>query len=83
MTATGAHPRPPLTQQEWDALGKRGMNSIPRSKRGIAAAMMLEILDADDRAFMMKEVPAPLRMLFPLLVTRPWKKYAATLRTGI
>ena len=71
-----------LTQQEWDALGKRGMNSIPRNKRGVAAGMMLETLDADDRAFMMKEVPAPLRMLFPLLVTRPWKKYAATLRTG-
>lgn len=71
-----------LTQEEWDALGKRGMNSIPRNKRGIAAGMMLETLDADDRAYMMKEVPAPLRMLFPLLVTRPWKKYAATLRTG-
>jgi hemerythrin-like domain-containing protein len=71
-----------LTQEEWDALGKRGMNSIPRNKRGVAAGMMLETLDADDRAYMMKEVPAPLRMLFPLLVTRPWKKYAATLRTG-
>lgn len=71
-----------LTQQEWDALGKRGMNSIPRNKRGIAAGMMLETLDADDRAYMMKDVPAPLRMLFPLMVTRPWKKYAATLRTG-
>ncbi|MFY9862997.1 MAG: hemerythrin domain-containing protein, partial [Trebonia sp.] len=42
-----------LTQQEWDALGKRGMNSIPRNKRGIAAGMMLETLDADDRAYMM------------------------------
>jgi len=71
-----------LTQEEWDALGKRGMNAIPRNKRGIAAGMMLETLDADDRAFMMKEVPAPLRVLFPLLVVRPWKKYAATLRTG-
>jgi hypothetical protein len=71
-----------LTQQEWDALGKRGMNSVPRNKRGIAAGMMLETLDADDRAYMMKDVPAPLRMLFPLMVTRPWKKYAATLRTG-
>ena len=30
----------------------------------------------------MKDVPAPLRMLFPLMVTRPWKKYAATLHTG-
>jgi hemerythrin-like domain-containing protein len=71
-----------LTQQEWDAMGKRGMNSVPRNKRSIAAGMMLEPLDAADRAYMMKHVPAPVRMLFPILVERPWKKYAATLRTG-
>ena len=71
-----------LTQQEWDAMGKRGMNSVPRNKRAIAAGMMLEPLDAADRAYMMKHVPAPLRMLFPLVVERPWKKYASTLRTG-
>jgi len=71
-----------LTQQEWDAMGKRGMNSVPRNKRGIAAGMMLEPLDANDRAYMMKHVPAPVRLLFPLMVERPWKKYAATLRNG-
>jgi hemerythrin-like domain-containing protein len=71
-----------LTQQEWDAMGKRGMNSVPRNKRGIAAGMMLEPLDADDRAFMMKHVPAPVRLLFPLMVDRPWRKYANTLRNG-
>ena len=71
-----------LTQEEWDAMGKRGMSSVPRNKRAIAAGMMLEPLDEADRAFMMKHVPAPLRMLFPFLIERPWKKYAATLRTG-
>ena len=71
-----------LTQQEWDAMGKRGMSSIPRNKRAIAAGMMLEPLDAADRAYMMKHVPAPMRMLFPFMIERPWKKYASTLRTG-
>jgi len=71
-----------LTQREWDAMGKRGMSSVPRNKRAIAAGMMLEPLDAADRAYMMKHVPAPVRMLFPFLVERPWKKYAATLRAG-
>ena len=71
-----------LTQQEWDAMGKRGMNSVPRNKRAIAAGMMLEPLDAADRAYMMKHVPAALRMLFPIMIERPWKKYASTLRTG-
>ena len=71
-----------LTQQEWDAMGKAGMSKIPRSKRGIAAGMMLEPLDEADRAYMMKSVPPPARLLFPLLVGRPWKKYATRLRNG-
>lgn len=71
-----------LSQEEWDAMGKRGMKSVPRNKRAIAAGMMLEPLDESDRAYMMKHVAAPLRILFPLMVERPWKKYAATLRTG-
>ena len=71
-----------LTQEEWDAMGRRGMNSVPRNKRGIAAGMMLEPLAAADRAYMMKHMPAPVRLLFPLLVERPWNKYANTLRHG-
>ena len=27
-------------------------------------------------------LPPPVRLLFPLLIDRPYKKYAATLRTG-
>ena len=71
-----------LTQQEWDAMGKAGMSKVPRKKRGIAAGMMLDALDEEERAYMMKTVPAPMRMLLPLMIERPWKKYAATLRTG-
>jgi len=71
-----------LTQQEWDAMGKRGAQWIPASKRGIAFGMILEPLDQADRAFMMRSLPAPVRMLYPFLVERPWKKYASTLRNG-
>ena len=71
-----------LTQKEWDAMGKHGVASIPPKMRGLALGMMLEPLDQADRAYMMKHVPAPVRMLYPFLVERPWKKYAATLRTG-
>jgi hypothetical protein len=31
---------------------------------------------------MMRSLPAPVRMLYPILIDRPWKKYAAKLRTG-
>lgn len=71
-----------LTQREWDAMGKAGMSKVPLKQRGIAAGMMLDALNEEERAYMMKTVPAPMRILMPLMVQRPWKKYAATLRNG-
>ena len=71
-----------LTQQEWDAMGKQGVAWIPRNKRGIAFGMILEPLGDADRAYMMRSLPAPVRVLYPFLIERPWKKYASTLRTG-
>ena len=71
-----------LTQQEWDAVGKHGVAQIPPNRRGVAFGMILEPLGQADRSYMMKTLPAPVRMLYPFLIARPWKKYAATLRTG-
>jgi hypothetical protein len=71
-----------LTQQEWEAVGKHAVAQIPRNMRGVAFGMILEPLDQADRAHMMRVLPAPVRMLSPFLIERPWKKYAATLRTG-
>jgi Hemerythrin HHE cation binding domain len=71
-----------LTQQEWDEMGQRGVAWIPRNKRGIAFGMILEPLDQADRAYMLKHAPPPVRMLYPFLIERPWKKYATTLRSG-
>jgi hypothetical protein len=44
--------------------------------------MILDPLGEADRAYMLKTLPLPVRILSPLLIERPWKKYAATLRTG-
>jgi len=63
-------------------MGKSGARKIPRKKRAIAFGMMLDALDDEERAYMLKTVPAPMRLLMPVLIERPWKKYAATLRTG-
>jgi hypothetical protein len=71
-----------LTEQEWDALGKHGLAQISRSSRLMAFWMILDPLDEADRAYMKGFLPAPVRMLYPLLIERPWKKYASTLRTG-
>jgi hemerythrin-like domain-containing protein len=70
-----------LTQQEWDALGKHGVAQIPRNKRSIAFGMILDPLDEADRAYMKGFLPPPVRMLYPFLIERPWKKYASMLRT--
>ena len=71
-----------LTQQEWDAVGKHAVAQIPREKRGIAFGMVLDPLNEAERAHMKGFLPFPVRMLSPILIERPWKKYAATLRTG-
>jgi hypothetical protein len=44
--------------------------------------MILEPLGEADRAYMKNTLPGPVRLLYPLLIDRPWKKYAGTLRTG-
>lgn len=71
-----------LTQQEWDVLGERGRASIPRKMLPIAMGMMLEPLEPADRDYMLSQLPAPVRLLFPFMIQRPWAKYARTLRTG-
>jgi hemerythrin-like domain-containing protein len=69
-----------LTQQEWDAMGDHAVAQIGRAKAPIAFGMMLEPLDEADRAHMKRVLPTPVRLLYPLLIDRPWKKYASTLR---
>ncbi|HUB69423.1 MAG TPA: hemerythrin domain-containing protein [Acidimicrobiales bacterium] len=71
-----------LTKKEWDAIGEHAVAQIPRDKKGVAFGMILEPLEPADRAYMMRFLPAPVRLLYPVLIGRAWKKYAATLRTG-
>ena len=63
-------------------MGKHAVAQIPRNKRGVAFGMLCEPLSEADRAYMMRVLPAPVRILYPVLIERPWRKYAATLRTG-
>jgi hemerythrin-like domain-containing protein len=72
-----------LTQQEWGALGEHSRAAIPRNRMAIAFGMITEPLDDSDRAYMKAELPAPVRLLYPLLIQRPWTKYRDTLRNGV
>jgi hypothetical protein len=71
-----------LTQGEWDAVGEHAVAQIPPKQRPIAFGMLLDPLDEDERAYMKRTLPTPVRLLYPLLIDRPWKKYASTLRNG-
>lgn len=71
-----------LTQEEWESLGEHARAAIPRNRMPVAFGMLLEPLNDDDRAYMKSQLPGPIRLLFPLLIQRPWNKYAATLRNG-
>jgi hypothetical protein len=72
-----------LSQQEWDQIGKQAVAKIPGKWRPIAFGMMVEPLSTADAAYMKSNLPPPVRLLFPLLIERPWRKYKARLeRSG-
>ena len=57
----------------------RGRVRLPGAR---LATIALAPLDDADAAYMKGHLPAPVRLLYPLLIDRPWQKYAATLRAG-
>ena len=71
-----------VSQQEWDAVGDTSVAAIPRKKLPIAFGLLDEPLNESDSALMKEHLPAPVRLLYPVLIARPWRKYANTLRHG-
>lgn len=72
-----------LTQSEWEAIGAHSRASIPRERMGIAFGMILEPLDDADRAYMKRQLPAPVRtVLYKPLIQRPWERYKEQLLHG-
>lgn len=71
-----------LTQEEWEAVGEHSRSYIPKDRMPIAFGMLLEPLNEDDRAHMKSVLPFPVRLLYPILIQRPWDNYAKKLRQG-
>jgi hemerythrin-like domain-containing protein len=71
-----------VTQEEWDSLAKHGIASVPGNKKMIAFGMILEPLNPTDQAYMLSNVPPPVKVLYRLVGKRAWNKYATTLRSG-
>lgn len=71
-----------LTQAEWLAMGEHAQEGIPKKMMPVAFGLLLEPLNDTDKAYMKSHLPTPIRLLFPLLIQRPWNKYAQELRHG-
>jgi hemerythrin-like domain-containing protein len=71
-----------LTQQEWTAMGDHAQEGIAKNMLPVAFGLLLEPLNDADKAYMKGHLPTPIRLLFPLLIQRPWNKYAQRLRHG-
>jgi hemerythrin-like domain-containing protein len=71
-----------LTQQEWTAMGEGAQAGIEKKMLPVAFGLLLEPLNDADKAYMKGHLPTPVRLLFPLLIQRPWNKYAKELRYG-
>ncbi len=71
-----------LTQEEWIAMGDHSQAGIPKNMMPVAFGLLLEPLDDTDKAYMKGHLPTPVRLLFPILIQRPWNKYSKQLRYG-
>ena len=69
-----------LTQEEWNAIGAHSRGAIPKDKLFIAFGMLLEPLSGADRAYMLSEVPPPVKVIWKTMGQRSWRKYASELR---
>lgn len=71
-----------LTQEEWNDIGEHSRGAIPKEKLFIAFGMLLEPLSDADRAYMLSEVPAPVKLLWKTVGQRSWRKYREQLRAA-
>lgn len=79
-----------LTQSEWDELGEHGNAAImesrkelPRDVMAIQLGLMLETVPPDERpAWMKANLPAPVRLLYALLLKRRYERAMDELYEG-
>jgi hemerythrin-like domain-containing protein len=69
-----------LTQNEWDALGKHGMSSIPLTRRLVMLGHITEETDAAERKAFLRVVPTPARLAYKLIGRRQFARETAAIR---
>ncbi|WP_017935715.1 hemerythrin domain-containing protein [Nocardioides sp. Iso805N] len=69
-----------VTQKEWDALGKHGMNAIPLKRRLVMLGHITEEADDAERLRFLHVVPAPARLAYNLIGRRQFTRETAKIR---
>ncbi len=69
-----------LTQKEWNALGKHGMNAIPVTRRLVILGHITEETDDAERQKFLQVVPAPARLAYKLIGRRQFIRETTVLR---
>ncbi|QLY29638.1 hemerythrin domain-containing protein [Nocardia huaxiensis] len=59
-----------ITAAEWHRLGEHGMTSTPRNKRLITLTRILDVATPEERRVFLKELPAPIRLLWKFVGKR-------------
>jgi hemerythrin-like domain-containing protein len=69
-----------LTVDEWDEVGRRGLETIPKNRVMLALGAILEDATADEQRYFMSKVPAPGRLLWRLVGRRQYQRFTDELR---
>ncbi|WP_433382875.1 hemerythrin domain-containing protein [Actinoplanes sp. CA-142083] len=69
-----------LTVEEWDEVGRRGLETIPRGKAMLALGAILEEATPEEQQYFLGKVPVPGRVLWRLVGRRQYRRHVAGLR---
>jgi hemerythrin-like domain-containing protein len=69
-----------LTVAEWDEVGRRGLETVPKSKVMLALGAILEDATPEEQRHFLGKVPAPGRVLWQLVGRRQYRRYVDELR---
>ncbi|MYT26737.1 hemerythrin domain-containing protein, partial [Streptomyces sp. SID7760] len=72
-----------LTVAEWDAVGRRGMETVPKDKLLLALGALLEDADAQERAYFLERAPLIGRLMWRAFGRRQYTAACRTLRAPI
>jgi hypothetical protein len=72
-----------LTVPEWDLVGERGMDGIPKNKRMLALGTILEEATPEEQASFLDRVPLIGRLLWRALARRQYAAYRRAMRAPL